>query len=614
MKSLRVALGLALCLSGCRVVRKPQNLLSTERVLKRSASPAARKAIGAMPDPTQYEIDLTIDPSLDRYTAKERVLYTNRRQQPLDRLVFHAYPNASFLNPEGGQRLDVDSARINGNSVRPHVQGILLELPLRSQLPPGERVLVSLEFHCVVPTSPPPSTNVVVRSLEQLFSILGGGGKMRGDYGIYQHCGDVLSLGHWFPILAACGSRGWDEEQPSGIGDIADFDVAMFEVTIHAPEDLKVITSGLESRRRGNTVEAVGAPMRDFALQCSAGYETLTATVGNAAVNSHFLPPHANKGKAVLGYTSKALEYFSKTFDAYPYRELDVVEAPLQGAAGGMEFPGLVTISSLFYEEETSQPGLTPGSPALSFGSLMDEMLEFVVVHEVAHQWWNAVVGSDSKADPFLDEALANYSTLLYYNDVHSPAEAERQAYLEMQLNYQLHRLFGGRDAPVAQRVRDFRGEMEYAAIVYGKGALFFRALEKQVGKEQMLRMLRAYYDRNAFRRATPGELTSTLERESGQPEAVRETCNHWLRETHGDEDLGSLSLVKVLDALKIPGLTEGVEGQQLREAAAAFDNVLGQLQSGKGLDFQGILKALDDSGLGDVTKSLDEMLKGLGG
>ena len=56
--------------------------------------------------------------------------------------------------------------------------------------------------------------------------------------------------------------------------------------------------------------------------------------------------------------------------------------------------------------------------------ALMVDTREFVVVHEVAHQWWSAVVGSDSKRHAFLDEALANFSAALYFEVVHGDEAA----------------------------------------------------------------------------------------------------------------------------------------------------------------------------------------------
>jgi hypothetical protein len=44
-----------------------------------------------------------------------------------------------------------------------------------------------------------------------------------------------------------------------------------------------------------------------------------------------------------------ALRTFEKIFGPYPYTELEVAESPLIGGAGGVEFPGLITIASMIY-------------------------------------------------------------------------------------------------------------------------------------------------------------------------------------------------------------------------------------------------------------------------
>jgi hypothetical protein len=45
--------------------------------------------------------------------------------------------------------------------------------------------------------------------------------------------------------------------------------------------------------------------------------------------------------------------------------------------------------------------------------------LEQTVAHEVAHQWWYAVVGSDEYYQAWQDEALCEYSLLDYWGAVH---------------------------------------------------------------------------------------------------------------------------------------------------------------------------------------------------
>ena len=123
----------------------------------------------------------------------------------------------------------------------------------------------------------------------------------------------------------------------------------------------------------------------------------------------------------------------------------------------------------------------------LSNNPVFNQLLEFVVVHEVAHQWWNAVVGSNSKKHPYIDEAMANYSAILYFEHFHGRKAAEQQMAMQMKVNYQIHRLMGGEDKPVLLPASSFNGPLEYSAIVYGKGALYFDQLRTLMGPEAFL-------------------------------------------------------------------------------------------------------------------------------
>jgi aminopeptidase N len=44
-----------------------------------------------------------------------------------------------------------------------------------------------------------------------------------------------------------------------------------------------------------------------------------------------------------------------------------------------------------------------------------------VIVHETAHQWWYSMVGNDQILEPWLDESLADYSEVVYYDEKSGP-------------------------------------------------------------------------------------------------------------------------------------------------------------------------------------------------
>ena len=80
-------------------------------------------------------------------------------------------------------------------------------------------------------------------------------------------------------------------------------------------------------------------------------------------------------------------------FGDYPYSIYNVVQADF--CYGGMEYPNLSIISNSIEN--------------------YDEYLN-IIVHETAHQWWYNIVGNDEFNEPWLDEALTEFSTVLFYD------------------------------------------------------------------------------------------------------------------------------------------------------------------------------------------------------
>jgi len=119
------------------------------------------------------------------------------------------------------------------------------------------------------------------------------------------------------------------------------------------------------------------------------------------------------------------------------------------------------------------------------------------VVHEVGHQWWYSLVGNDQVDDPWLDEALTQYSTLLYYEDRYGTDlaanlldEVFRQPYDEL--------VQSGHDAPVGMPVAAY-SDADYGSVVYRKGPLYFHKLRRAVGDESFRAILQTYFERNRY-------------------------------------------------------------------------------------------------------------------
>ena len=185
-------------------------------------------------------------------------------------------------------------------------------------------------------------------------------------------------------------------------------------VTLTAPSALTLITSGTPIGARTNgdgttTTKIVGAPMRDFDLNITTRLQKSSETLDGIVVNSYYDPAHAEMGKQALRFALEALRVFQARFGAYPYAEFDLVEAPI--TALGIEYPGVIVLAQSMYENTRQL-----------------QTLEFVVAHEIAHQWWYNLVGNDQVNHPWVDEALAQYSEVIYTEELHGAAAAQVQS------------------------------------------------------------------------------------------------------------------------------------------------------------------------------------------
>jgi aminopeptidase N len=203
----------------------------------------------------------------------------------------------------------------------------------------------------------------------------------------------------------------------------------------------------------------------------------------------------ADSGKKALQFASDALRVFQNRFGAYPYREFDVVETPT--TAGGIEYPGIVVIARNLYHDSREA-----------------EFFEFATVHEVSHQWWYGMVGDDQVNQPWVDESLAQYSSLIDFEDL--KGAASRQVILRQVFQDPYNRAkAAGRDAPVNLPVAAY-DESDYSAIVYGKGPLFYDAIRTKMGDALFFQFLQTYLERYRYKIATGNDILKTAE----------DTCN----------------------------------------------------------------------------------------
>jgi len=466
---------------------------------------------------SRYRIAATFTPVTDdalaRIDGTVQLRYVNITPDALTKLYVRLYPNAEEY-ADGGMTLESVTAGGNELDVSLSEGDTLAMVTLPAALASGDALDLEIVFSSTIPTDP------------------------KASYGMYSYDerSGSYALAHWIPLLAGYDPvNGWQLGPPSEFGDPVFTNTALFDVSINSPAAFVFVTTGSEvgSTQHGSltTRRFVSGPTRDFVMAADADFRVESITVGGTVINSYFNPDDVVSGHAVLTAGAQALEVYNRLGGEYPYEEFDLAEIDLGNGAGGVEFPQLVFISGDYYGTENA-PTLIPG------------FLEFVVAHEVAHQWWYGLVGNNQYLHAFIDEGLANYLTVVYFEETYGEEAAQQQINFNLKAAY-FARLFDDGDEIVDQPTDDFPSQRSYESLVYGKSALGFGEVRAAIGDDAFFDALRAYVAQFRFEVAAPSDLKAAFETASDMD--LDELWRHWFEAAEGKQDYDAADLARLL-------------------------------------------------------------------
>lgn len=424
--------------------------------------PQEQGLVDRFPNASIYQIEIELLPNDSAVIGSQKVVYTNQEEDtPLNEIYFHLFPNIL------GGSMSVTSARVNGQraEVAYEMEGAALRLALPSALPPGQKVTIEMDFQVSVPR------------------------QMDLGYGLLNHTDGIMALDSVYPSIAVFDEEGWHKNPPPPNSDLTFADVSFCQVRITSPVNLVVASSGREVDREVQGDKKIqtfiGGPMRDFYLAASEDFVVVSEPSGATLINSYAKKGKEDAAREALIIAQDALRSYNDRFGIYPFSELDLVSTPMQSL--GIEYPGIVGLSLKMYE-----PGETiTGIPN-------EILLESVTAHEVAHQWFYNSVGNDQIEEPWLDEALAQYATGLYYLD--TDGENASLSYKESWI--ERWERVNSADIPIGLPAGDYTAE-EYGAIIYGRGPLFLETLADTMGRERFDTFLKQYSSDNKWGIAT---------------------------------------------------------------------------------------------------------------
>ncbi len=428
-----------------------------------------------------YTMLVDVDYEAASFTGEIRVEVPNTTGIELGELFFRLYPNAAGIY--GDASLQVTEVTVEGRAVdaETFVEDTVLYVPLPVLLQPEAQVAVTIAFEGTAEdwrhAEPSPYA-----------------------YGLLTRSGSALTLTAFYPILAFYTEEGWAINPVFDFGDALMSEASSYEVSLTTPAGLNAATSGTLhdaiAEEGSVTYRYAIEGARDFSVVLLDGYERRETTTGDVTLSAWFTPEKEQAADVTLERAADALTFYRDLIGPAPYGEIDLVEVPMQHAAG-VEFSGLILISSSYAERP------------------LDVFYDVIVSHEMAHQWFYAGVGNDVIENPWLDESFATYLSYLFLDAFARPGvaagtlESWEESY---------DRARKDTNATIATPLYAFSGSSSYSAFVYSGGAVFLHAVREAIGDAAFFAALVAYYADNLGRIATPSDLLASFEAACGCP------------------------------------------------------------------------------------------------
>lgn len=421
-------------------------------------------------------------------TAEVTCKYVNNTDVPLDEVWFHLYPNAyregakvcpiadgevsaAYPNGKSYADLDITSVVVNGSARDITLSGTdenILAVPLGKTLEPTDSVKIGINYTLKLP-------NVSHR--------LG-------------YTDKSINLGNFYPIACVYKDGAFVADPYYSTGDPFFSECADYSVEFSAPEKLTGAFTGAvksKSSENGVTTYSVTAKnVRDFCAVFGE-FNKMSGLAGSTIVNYYYYKDSAPESS--LNTSIDAVNTFSKLFGEYPYPEYTVVQTSF--VHGGMEYPCLSMISDKYAGDSYKD----------------------VIVHETAHQWWYAVVGNNEVKHAWLDEALAEYSTMMFYENNEGykyTFNGKRADALSAYTLYcETYKDNGMGNTSMTRAVNEYENATEYSYMTYVKGALMLDDVRNTVGSGAFKSGLKRYYSGNKFGIAEPQNLIGAMEKAS---------------------------------------------------------------------------------------------------
>ncbi|PBQ33045.1 hypothetical protein CNR22_15085 [Sphingobacteriaceae bacterium] len=503
----------------------------------------------------QQRVDCKMDISLndEKHTvsAFEEINYVNNSPQTLDFIYFHLWPNAYknnstalakqllwqgktdfyYSTPEERGYIDSLDFKVNGKSLKWEydkenidICKVFLNEPLKA----SDSIKITTPFFLKIP--------------DAKFSRMG-------------HTFQAYYMTQWYPKPAVYDSKGWHQMPYLDQGEFFS-EYGSFDVKITLPDNFVLAATGdridaaeeeaflnkkveetkkeierraTEVRKPGRTVYKYETPVstklnktirfkqshvHDFAWFADKRFYVLKGEIelpqSKRKVTSwaYFLAPHLIEWREAVNYVNSATLFYSQHSGEYPYNNVSAVDGNIM-AGGGMEYPNITVIGGV--------------SSAIE--------LDMVITHEVGHNWFYGILGSNERDNPFLDEGINSFYELRYMREKYPRATLANligrdSTFKLLGINkvpfWKYHEisffvpLRAGKDQELALKSTEYT-ESNYGGIVYSKSANIMDYMLDYFGENVMDSAMHRYFEAYKFKHPTPNDLFRTLAEYSGK-------------------------------------------------------------------------------------------------
>ena len=467
----------------------------------------------------EYEMNIDVDVSDFTYDGDQSIIYTNNSNDTINKVYYHLFFNAFKPNSQMDTRsrtirdpdrrvgsrivaleekdygdISVSSLKQDGKDVYYEVNETILLARLNKPLLPGKKTKLSMVFTAQVPLQ-------IRRS-----------GKLNKE-------GVDMTMTQWFPKLAEYDAEGWHPNPYIG----REFHGVWGNYSVNITIDKDYVVGGTgylqnaneighgytdkepkKNDSETNTWKFYAPNVHDFAWAADPDY-IHDIKKSESGVDLHFFyKPTVNveDWKKLQDDSVLLMKFFEENIGPYPWKQYSII----QGGDGGMEYAMCTMITG-----------------ERSYSSLLG-----VTAHEMAHAWFQHLLATNEAKHAWMDEGFTEYITSLSVNFVNNETPE-----FPHKSSYDRYYLLAKSGFEQAQTIHSDRYDYNFAygASAYSKGSVFLSQLGYIIGKENLNKTLRRYYEEFKFKHPTPNDFKRIAEKVSDLE--LEWYLNEWTRTPH---------------------------------------------------------------------------------